>query len=205
MKRNTWNFILDGMLLLLFGGLVWTGFLIHYILPPRHGHFRGTELLLWGWDRHDYGKIHFYLAITTLVLITAHLWLHWSWVCGTIRSLLGQGRLKSGRRIIYGVIFLLILAAGIVGSLVWVNTQVENVALENNRREYRKGETSITQIGQRSLQEISQMTDVPISQFVKELNLPLDVDIYERLGRLRRQYGFDMEDIREVIEKHREQ
>jgi len=204
MKRNTWNFIVDGLLLVLFGGLLWTGFLIHFILPPRHGRFRGTEQLLGGWDRHDYGDVHFYLAIGTLVLILVHVWLHWSWVCGTLSSFGGQAPVKYRRRIMYGVLFLLILAAGIVGSLAWANTQIENVTLENSHPEQGKYETSISQMGQMSLQELSLQTGIPVQQFIEQLKLPAAVDVQKRLGRLRRQYGFEMEEVRQIVEENQE-
>ncbi len=203
MKRNTWNFIVDGVTLMLFGGLAWTGFLMHYVLPPRYGRAHGTDLLLWGWDRHDYGQIHFYLALGMLALIVIHVWLHWSWVCSTVSSLLGRAKVKYGWRIIYGVIFFLILAAGTAGSLVWTNAQVEHIVIERGR-ESGKHNSSIQNIGQMSLQEISQKTEIPVEQIIAELNLPADIDVHERLGRLRRQYAFETEDVRQVIENHRE-
>ena len=86
---------------------------------------------------------------------------------------------------------------------MWANAQVEHIVLERGC-ESGKHTSSIQNIGQMSLQVISQKTEIPVGQIIAELNLPADIDVHERLGRLRRQYGFDMEDVRQVIEKHRE-
>ena len=59
-KRNTLNFWIDILTFLVFLLKIWTGLLIHYVLPAGQG--RGKSLLLWGLNRHDYGVIHFYLA-----------------------------------------------------------------------------------------------------------------------------------------------
>ena len=141
MKKNTWNFILGGILLFLFAGLVWTGLLIHYVLPPRHGRFRDMELLLWGRDRHDYGAVHFYLAMTAIALLIVHVWLHWSWVCGTIKRFLGRAQVVYSRRMTYGVVFLLILTTGLAGSLMWASSEVTNVAMAVSYTHLRAHET----------------------------------------------------------------
>jgi hypothetical protein len=204
MKRNTINFWIDSLTLAVFTGLAWTGCLIHYILPPRYGRAKGVEMLLWGWDRHDYGQVHFYLAITLLVLLLVHVWLHWAWVCNTIANLLGRAKAPYAKRLMYGLIVLLLLTAGTAGSLMWVNTQVETIAQEKGHRGQENSETHIESLGQRSLQELSKISDVPVERFITELTLPADVDTTERLGRLRREFRFEMDDVRKVMEEHQE-
>jgi len=159
-------------------------------------------MLLWGWDRHDYGQVHFYLAITVLVLTLVHVWLHWAWVCGTVAVLLGRSKAQYRRRLIYGLIFLLLLTAGTAGTLIWANTQVETVAQEKGRRANENSEIHIERLGQRSLQEISRISGVPVERFIRELKLPADVDTTEQLGRLRRWFRFEMEKVHQVIEEY---
>ena len=203
MKRNTWNFVIDVLTLVVFGGLAWIGFLIHYVLPPGHGQGGGGRgLLLWGWNRHDYGLVHFYLALGMLLLVMVHLWLHWAWVCGTVAVLLGRSKAQYRRRLIYGLIFLLLLTAGTAGTLIWANTQVETVAQEKGRRANENSEIHIERLGQRSLQEISRISSVPVERFITELKLPADVDTTEQLGRLRRWFRFEMEKVHQVIEEY---
>ncbi|MBN1845034.1 MAG: DUF4405 domain-containing protein [Sedimentisphaerales bacterium] len=205
MKRNTWNFVLDGAAFLLLGALAWTGCLIHYILPPRHGRFRGTELLLFGWDRHDYGRLHFYLALGMLSLIAVHVWLHWSWVCQTVSGFLGRAKAKPLRRAVYGLTLLLLSAAGIAASLAWANSRVQETVLEGDNQAVEGHEEEfLPQMGQMSLQEISQRTGVPVERFIEQLHLPADVDVRERLGRLRRLYGFEMQHVRDVINRRQD-
>lgn len=205
MKRNTINFWLDTLLLVVLAGLAWTGCLIHYILPPRHGRTKGVEMLLWGWDRHDYGQVHFYLSIGLLALLLIHVWLHWSWVCNTISNLFGRSKAGYAKRLIYGLIVLLLLAAGTAGSLIWANTQVETIAQEKGRREHKGSGVHIERLGQRSLEELSRMSGVPVERFLAELELPAEVDTTESLGRLRRGFSFEMDDVREVMETRQEQ
>ncbi len=204
MKRNTIHFCIDVLTLAAFVGLAWTGCLIHYILPPRHGRAKGIEMLLWGWDRHDYGQVHFYLAISALALVLVHVWLHWAWVCSTVASFWDRAKVPYGKRLIYGLIVFLLLTAGAAGSLIWVNSQVKTNTQEQGRRANESSEIHIERLGQRSLQELSQISGVPLERFITELKLPADVDTTEQLGRLRRKYSFEMDDARNVMEGHQE-
>ncbi len=96
MKRGTINFIVDlvGFLALL--GLVATGSIIHWVLPPgtsglgRELHSgQGREHIreLLGMSRHDWGEIHLWLGIIFIVLMLVHLVLHWNWIKCYVRSL----------------------------------------------------------------------------------------------------------------------
>ena len=206
MKRNTINFWIDALTLVAFVGVVWTGFLIEYVLPPGHGRGGGggRGLVLWGWNRHDYGLVHYYLAIAMLVLILAHVWLHWAWVCNTIGNLLGKTKPQRRRRAILGILALLLFIGITVGGLFWVNAQVERVSMGRNFQGEAHDVSHIPYMGRRSLQEISQITGVPVERFITELKLPADVDSSEQLGRLRRWFRFEMNDVRNVIDEHQE-
>ena len=94
MKRTTLNFVVDsaGFLNLLL--LAGTGTILKWVLPPGsgggHGQgFRGGRgqqevKLVLGLGRHDWGDVHFLLAMLFLLLVLVHLCLHWSWIktCG---------------------------------------------------------------------------------------------------------------------------
>ena len=101
MSRNTVNFILDSVAFLNLLCLVFTGFILKYILPPGSGEgyargFRGgrggeaasaeqiREFLSLG--RHDWGNVHFYLALIFVVLMIIHIILHWTWIKFYVKS-----------------------------------------------------------------------------------------------------------------------
>jgi len=96
MKRNTLNFIIDmagfGVLL----ALTCTGVIMKYVLPPgtgglgrsaTGGHGRGDIKTLLAMTRHQWGSIHFVLAVVFVALIIVHLALHWKWIKNTLKSL----------------------------------------------------------------------------------------------------------------------
>lgn len=97
-KRGSSNFIVDLVSFVNLLGLVVTGFIMRYILPPGTGargqEFRGGRGLgevkyLWSMTRHEWGDIHFYLAVVFAILMCVHIVLHWSWIKGYLKSLFG--------------------------------------------------------------------------------------------------------------------
>ncbi len=81
MFKNVLNFLIDLATFAVLSLLAATGLLLRFVLPP--GSRGGRGLLLWGLDRHEWGDIHFWLAVALGILILVHVALHWSWVCVT--------------------------------------------------------------------------------------------------------------------------
>ncbi|HUU16511.1 MAG TPA: DUF4405 domain-containing protein [Sedimentisphaerales bacterium] len=102
MKRTNLNFIVDLVAFLDLLCLAFTGFIMKYILPPGSGGygrgFRGGRgpvegiKYLWSMTRHEWGGIHFYLAVIFAVLMIVHIILHWSWIKAYFKSLLSFSR-----------------------------------------------------------------------------------------------------------------
>ena len=78
MKRSSLNFIVDLVALLNLLGLASPGFIMKYILPPGtggrgrllHGGIGGEHIKqLWSMTRHEWGSIHFYLALSFVILM----------------------------------------------------------------------------------------------------------------------------------------
>ena len=103
MKRSSLNFIVDFISFLDLLVLACTGFIIEFILPPgtgggggggfgyRGGRGPAAEVKsLWSMTRHEWGKIHFHLAILFLILMLVHLVLHWTWIKCYVKSLFGS-------------------------------------------------------------------------------------------------------------------
>ncbi len=104
MKRSTLNFVIDLLGFVVLLGLACTGFIIRYILPPGtggrgqalHGGQGGGHIeQLWSMTRHEWGDIHFYLAVLFVILMTVHVILHWNWVKNYVRSLFKTVQKKS--------------------------------------------------------------------------------------------------------------
>jgi len=75
MRKPDVNLMINVAAFILFLLLASTGFLIWLVLPAGHGY-----LTVWGMNRHIWGDIHFWIAISFLFLISVHLILHWSWI-----------------------------------------------------------------------------------------------------------------------------
>jgi hypothetical protein len=57
--------------------------------------------LLWGFTRHEWGDIHYWIAIALLAVLSAHLVLHWNWIVGVIQ---GKRSEASGWRLAVGAL-----------------------------------------------------------------------------------------------------
>jgi hypothetical protein len=97
-KRVTLNFIVDLISFIVFVGLAFTGFIVKFILPPGTGGLgrelsggRGREEVkyLWSMTRHEWGDIHFYLAVGFATLMVVHIILHWGWIKRYFKSMFG--------------------------------------------------------------------------------------------------------------------
>lgn len=86
-RRTRVNFILEGCTLAVLLGLIATGLTLEFRLPPgTGGGGRNAPLLLSGLGRHEWGEIHFYLSLTFIALMLAHLALHWRWIWAVARG-----------------------------------------------------------------------------------------------------------------------
>jgi hypothetical protein len=198
MSKSATNFWIDAVAFIAFVLLGTTGAITRYVLPAGTGHFRS----LWGLDRHDWGGVHFWIAVVFLITLALHLVLHWRWITGMIK-----GHTQLGTRVRVALAF--------VGLLVLLGLAIApffcSVAESGEPpHKARSGETSEKPAehninGSMTLQEIEQKTGVPAAVILKELGLPLDTPTDERMGRLRKKYGFEMHTVQDIIQKHLEQ
>jgi len=108
MDKSKLNFVIDALMFLCMMAMAGLGFLMRYVLPSGRDAWAnyGSKLQFsWlGWDRHDWGDIHLYLAFTLLSLLVLHIILHWSQILGLFHRLVPD----SGRRYLIAVIFLVL-------------------------------------------------------------------------------------------------
>jgi len=142
---------------------------------------------------------HPLLDIRCLFLILAlHLVLHWRWIANVLT---GRPREGSGFRVGLGIVGLIAVVALAISPLL---TPVESdtsgkaaASLSSHKYE------DISIDGSMTVKEIEETTGVPASYIIKSLNLPETVSEEEPLGPLKRQYGFEINDVREIVKGYK--
>ena len=111
MKRPALNFVVDAIAFSGFVFMTASGVLLRFLLPPGSGQ-RST---IWGFGRHDWGDVHFWMAVALLGALSVHLLLHWKWIVCVLR---GQPREGSGVRLALGAVGLLAILALAIAPLL---------------------------------------------------------------------------------------
>ncbi len=117
MKKNTWDIIIDAASFAALMATISTGLLLKFVLTPGSGRIeiisRGGHRMInvfFGLTRHEWGQIHFYIAAVFVVLLIAHLILHWSWIKATIFDVKGGPESWKRKIIAIGILFIIIFA-----------------------------------------------------------------------------------------------
>ena len=107
------NFVIDALMFVCLMAIAGLGFLMKYTLPPgrevwvRYG--RNVDLTWLGWDRHDWGTVHLYLAFTLLAVLVIHLILHWSMIVGLFGRLIPDPRTRTRVGLAFLILSLLLI------------------------------------------------------------------------------------------------
>jgi len=113
MDKPKLNFIIDATMFLCLMALAGLGFLMKYSLPPgrevqaKYG--RNLYLSWLGWDRHDWGDIHLYLAFALLTLLVVHIILHWQQILGLFQRVVPNPRRRYRIALIFLFLSLLLI------------------------------------------------------------------------------------------------
>jgi hypothetical protein len=193
MKRANLPMIIDAAAFFGFVVLTTTGVLLRYILPPGSGR-RST---IWGLDRHEWGTVHFWIAVAFFSILAIHLALHWRWVRNVVT---GRPREGSGLRASLGIVG---LAAGIALAasplLAPVERDVPTSGAPSPGGDHTDG---IAIHGSMTLKDVETATGVPAAHLIRALGLPESTSVDEQLGHLRRTHGFQMNDVREAVKAY---
>jgi hypothetical protein len=214
MSRNGLNIIVDSISALNLLGLAMTGLVLRFVLPPGSG-----PRSLWTLRRHDWGGVHFWLAVSLCTVLVLHVALHWQWVCSVVRRLVPGHQAEDSRgsrlaRNLAGIAFLTVLVVGLTG-FVWVaRLDVQQVPRGPGAAVRERPEAATTRPGRgdrgrdrrivpirgsTTLSQAATSNDVPVAALRERLGLPQDVDSDERLDRLGRRYGFNISQARRVV------
>ena len=194
MKRTNLYFVVDVMAFIGFVVLTTTGVLMRYILPPGSGRYS----TIWGLDRHEWGDIHFVISVVFFAVLALHLVQHWRWIVNVVT---GRPRDDSGFRVGLGIVGLVAVVALSISPLL---TPIERDVASKGLTSIHEGEHGDTSIrGSMTFNEIEEATGVPAVYIIESLKLPESISEDERLGPLKRQYGFEMNDVREIVKGYR--
>ncbi len=196
MKRAKQNFLVDTLAFAAFVFLTTTGVLVRWVLPPGSG--RWTTL--WGMDRHEWGDVHFWVAVVLLAICALHLLLHWRWIVSVVR---GRPREGSGMRVAIALVAVLALLGLALAPLFTPVRTTGGDEGEHGEHEVESAEDHSIR-GSMTLAEVSKTTGVPLAAILEGLGLPPDLSPDEQLGQLRREHGFEMEELRALVESLRE-
>ncbi|HQR38099.1 MAG TPA: DUF4405 domain-containing protein [Blastocatellia bacterium] len=191
MNRTKINLAIDAVSFVAFLFLVTTGVLLHFLLPPGSGHWT----TVWTLDRHEWGEIHFWIALTLFASLGAHVALHWKWIVCVLKGRQAEG---SGTRLALGTLGLTALIALAATPLLAPLDQGDAGAGRGRAAEHDQERIP----GSMTLGQVEARTGVSDDVLVRELGLPPDVSRERPLGQLAQQYGFTMTDVRRVVDRH---
>jgi hypothetical protein len=168
--------------------------LVRYVLPPGSGH----HTRLWGLDRHEWGTVHFWIALGFLAVLALHLFLHWRWIVCVLR---GRPRQGSGARLALGMVGVLAILAVAVTPFGSPLERTENARRRTPQVEA-SGHEGEQIRGRMTLAEIEQSTGVPPAYLIERLGMPHDVPRDWGVAKLGREYGFAVDEVREMVRQY---
>jgi len=216
MKKSDWQYLVDSLLFICIVGIAVIGFLMGLVIPKGPAAPEKAKYFL-GLHRHQWGNIHFYLSIAFLTLVIIHLIFSWKWIKGKALQLFNNPKVPgaySGYGIRAGRKAKEIANEKIIPKKE--RKQVEEgqkIKEKGNYEEIRPGEeeeklvkgrrasdqTGILITGQMTLYDIERVSGIPARKIADKLGLPAHAPLNERLGWLRKQYSFTMQEVRDVV------
>ncbi len=215
MRKNRLNFIIDVIMLLVMVVILSIGLLVKYMLPTGQEKWElygeNREFLFMNLDRHQWGEIHYLLGIVLIALLILHILLHWK----QIVCIYTQWIKAKVLRILLAWAFLVIMVLIVLIPFI-VKPQIgEDESHYRNKnndlliQEKKTGSldeehtySAIDINGQMSLDQISKEYKIPCNELKKKLGIPVNISNDERIGRLRKQYNFSMQQIKDIINEH---
>ncbi len=227
-KLTNINFIIDAILFIIVMAMGGIGFLMKFILIPGTERWdvygSNVELKLWGWDRHQWGSLHLILGYVFLALLLLHIILHWN----QIKCIFNNMVRRRAHRVIITLIFLILsLVVFLFAFFVpfdviavesgqgrkiepqdQIKTHSQQSIKDSQEKSSRssgkqKGQNRTVMVnGSMTLEEAGEKYRIPADTLKRLLNIPPETSSSQRLGILRKMYGFRMSDVERSIEKY---
>jgi len=242
------NLVIDTLMFLVLMSVAGLGFLMKFVLLPGYKineiYGTDTDLFFWGLDRHQWGAIHLYLALSMVFLLIFHILFHWSSIVSIFKRMVPG---KTMRWIITLIVVVLGASLALVpvlvkpevaehqrilhrnrvtgeygtgmhrrqseqiteeqGSPEVISTTPETVEQEEPAGHQDRQDTEAVEVhlhnqvdidGTMTLNEVAARYNISVEELAAAIDVPTDY-AHERLGRLRRRYGFEMDDLREFV------
>ena len=212
MTRPNWNYLVDVVMFSLMGAMIFIGVLMVFFLASGPVLDESSKYV-WDLHRHQWGDIHMILSFVFTGFFLIHLLLHWSWIKGATRKLLRTP----------ATLILILLLPALVVLVAWSVSEKDSPAYAEYGRGARarfgrieeppppppgeevavkKEQPRKVEInGRMSLQDIEKATGIKAQKIADGLGLPKDAPLDQNLGRLRRVYNFQIEQVRDLINK----
>ena len=230
MKRSHLNLCIDIILYLLMMPIIGIGFLMKYVLLNgtlrNLTYGADSELLFWGMDRHQWGSIHLLLSLAFVFFLVWHIVLHWKMMIGMFKNMI---RARVWRITMALTLPLVALLLAIVPLFLQPEVQPKTrehhrnlVVNESANASVNTTEATIGELeapakapsqshdavhshadainGKMTLQELADRYAIDLEVLVADLELPLSAKD-EPLGRLKKRYGFDMQELRNYVDE----
>jgi hypothetical protein len=204
MTRRAANNAVDLGALAAFVLLCATGLVLEVRLPPGSGGAEGSGTgsgaaqrpvaLVLGLTRHDWGELHFWVAVALFAVLALHVWLHGAW----FRSLLKRRGRPEGdpARAVLGAVGVLGLLATAAVPMLAPKEVVPRAALTG------EAPSPFADVrGQTTLGAAAARAGMTPAGLADALGLPPGTSPGARLGRLAREGGFSLDEVRRVLDR----
>jgi hypothetical protein len=242
------NLVIDTLMFLVLMSVAGLGFLMKFVLLPGYKineiYGTDTDLFFRGLDRHQWGAIHLYLALSMVFLLIFHIIFHWSSIVSIFKRMIPVRTMRWIIALFVGILSIILV---IVPILVKPEVAEHQRTLQRNRviRESGTGihtrqnfqrteepnvpedvstapktaepeepveqkfsrDTEAVEVhlhnqvdidGTMTLHQVAARYNINVEELAASIDVPTDY-AYERLGRLRRRFGFEMDDLREYV------
>lgn len=211
MKRPQLNFLVDAASFVSFLLLLSTGLLLRYQLPAGSGRLEGYGTgrgessrlitLLWGWTRHEWGEIHFWIAVTLVTVLAMHLFLHWKWIVCVVRGTQSQA---SGWRFGLGLSALVALLVLAAMPLIVPTERATRQQLLQDSPPREEATDFGPRRGSMTLQEVAAERGMSVQNLRESLGLTDSASPEAHIGPLLRESGQRMSDLDRLLTKRAE-
>jgi len=213
MKKSDWQYLVDTLLFLSVVGIALIGLLMGLVIPKGPTAPESTKYFL-GLHRHQWSNIHFYLSIAFIVFVIIHILFSWKWIKNKSQQIFKK-RWNTALIFMAIVSVLLIflfwaLYPRVPGAYEGYGVRASERAKQQQLSDegsspsdekifYEDGSVYVVITGQTSLKQAEKATGIPAKTLAAELGIPSNVSRDDTFGRLRKQYGFSLLEVRDVI------